>query len=373
MRANPVPVTISPTSQSVPQGTSAAYTVSLSLAMANASYYLTLSGLPSGQYSFSTNPIVIGNVIGGAGSSSLTVGTTTAPGLYCPGSYPFTVTATSTSPSDSGSATGTLNVVQVGPPLLVTVSTDKTEYKIGDKITITVSVNRPAEGQLTITPPSGNPTIIQAAFQGPSYSIVRTMTAGQPIGRYTVSFQADDYCSGFNSAVAYFDVTPNTYDVSVSFSGLPPQVSVGLQVDGQSEGTMLGSDIKTLTFKIDTTHTIGVDQYVTGGTGIRYYAGQNTWSVSSSGSRTFSYQTQYLFTVATDPTGVTQVSGGDWYPAGTSVQTSQAPATIAGGAGTQYTLKGWELDGVLQSGNPLTLTLDAPHTATAHTRLNINS
>ena len=191
------------------------------------------------------------------------------------------------------------------------------------------------------------------------------MTAGQPIGRYTVTFQADDYCFGSNSAVAYFDVTPNTYDVSLSFTGLPPQVSVGLQVDGQSEGTMLGSDIKTLTFKIDTTHTIGVDQYVTGGTGVRYYCGQNNWSVTSSGSRTFTYQTQYLFTVATDPTGVTQVSGGDWYPAGTSVQTSQASATIAGGSGTQYSLKGWELDGTLQSGNPLTLTLDAPHTATA--------
>ena len=157
VRANPVTVSITPTSQSVPQGTSAAYTVGISLALPNASYYLTLSGPYSGQYSFSPNPIVIGNVIGGAGSSSLTFSTTAAPGLYCPGSYPFTVTASSTSPSDSGTASGTLNVIQVGPPLLVTVSADKTAYKIGDKITITVSVNRPAEGQLTITPPSREP------------------------------------------------------------------------------------------------------------------------------------------------------------------------------------------------------------------------
>jgi hypothetical protein len=365
VHANPVTVSVSPTSQSVPQGNSAAYTVSLSLAMANASYSLTLSGLPSGQYSFSTNPIVIGNVIGGAGSSSLTIPTTTAPGLYCPGTYPFTVTASSSSPSDSGSASGVLNVIQVGPPLTVTVSTDKTAYHVGDKITITVSVNRPAEGRLIIAPPTGNPTIIQASFSGPTFSIVKTMTAGQPIGQYTVSFQADDYCGYSTSAIAYFNVSPNTYDVSVSFSGLPPQVPVGVQVDGQSEGTMLGSEIKTLTFPINTVHNVTVDPYVAGTTGVRYYCGQNSWSVSSSTSRTFTYQTQYLFTVTTNPNSVTQVSGGGWFPAGTSVQTSQAPPKISGGAGTQYTLKGWQVDGTPQSGNPLTITLDGPHTATA--------
>lgn len=362
--ANPVNVNLSPTSQSVQQGGSAAYTVSISLANANSSYALSISGLPSGsQYSFSTNPIVIGNVLGGAGSSSLTISSNGYSQLFCPGTYPFTVTATSG--SDTGSASGTLNIVQVGPPLQVTVTTDKSTYMIGDKITITVTVNRPAEGQLTITPPSGTPTIIQTTFSGPTYSVVRTMTAGQPIGRYTVGFQADDYCGVFSSSVAYFDVTPNTYDISVSFSGLPPQVSVGLQVDGQSQGTMQGSDIKTLTFKINTSHTVSVDQYVTGSTGVRYYCGQNSWSVSSSGSRTFSYQTQYLFTVQTDPTGVTSVSGGGWFPAGTTVQTTQAPQSIPGGAGTQYSLKGWDLDGTMQSTNPLSITLNAPHTATA--------
>jgi len=365
VHASPVTVSISPTSQSVPQGNSATYTVSISLAMANASYYLSLSGLPSGQYSFGTNPIVIGNVIGGAGSSSLNIPTTTIPGLYCPGTYPFTVMATSTSPADTGSASGTLNVIQVGPPLAVTVSTDQAAYHVGDKITITVSVNRPAEGRLIIAPPTGNPTIIQASFAAPTFSIVRTMTAGQPIGQYTVSFQADDYCGYSTSAVSYFNVSPNTYDVSVSFSGLPPQVPVAVHVDGQSEGTMQGSEIKTLTFPINTVHNVTVDQFVQGNTGVRYYCGQNSWSVSSSTSRTFTYQTQYYFTVTATPTSITQVSGSGWFPAGTSVQTNQAPATISGGAGIQYVLKGWMVDGAPQSGNPLSITLDGPHTATA--------
>jgi hypothetical protein len=72
-----------------------------------------------------------------------------------------------------------------------------------------------------------------------------------------------------------------------------------------------------------------------------------------------------LLTVGTNPDGITQVTGGGWYAAGTSTQTSQVAQTIAGGTGTQYLFKGWELDGVLQSGNPLTITLDKPHKAIA--------
>jgi len=365
VHAAPANLTITPSSQAVPQGTSAGYTINLAMAAANASYVLSVSGLSSGKYQFSPNPIVIPNVLGGSGSSSLTISTSNAPGLYCPGTYPFTVTATSSSPADSGSASGTLTVVQVGPPLSVTVSTDKSAYRIGDKITISIAVNRPAEGLLTISPPSGAPATFQSYFTAPTYSIAQTLTAAQPTGRWTISFQADDYCSGFSSAVAYFDVAPDTYDVSLSLAGMPPEVSVGIQVDGQSQGTIAGSEIKRLSFKVDTTHTIMVDQNVPGASGVRYFCSQTSWTVSSSGSHTFTYQPQYLLTVGTNPDGITQVTGGGWYAAGTSIQTNQAAQTIAGGPGTQYLFKGWEVDGVLQSGNPLTITLDKPHKAIA--------
>ena len=366
MHANPVAVTISPSSQAVPQGTQASYTVSLSGALASA-YSLSLSGVGGASASVGSNPV---STPGGSGSTTLTISTNNLPGLYCPGSYSFTVSArNSTSygigPPDTGSGSATVTVVQVGPPLSVTVSTDKPTYRIGDKITISISVNRPAEGLLTISPPTGAPATFHSYFYAPTYSVAKTLTAAQPIGRWTANFQADDFCSGFSSSVAYFDVTPDTYDVSLSLSGVSPQVSVGIQVDGQSQGTMTGSDIKKLSFKVDTTHTISVDQYVPGDAGVRYYCAQNTWSVSSSGARTFTYDTQYLFTVGTDPDGITQVTGGGWFSGGTSVQTSQAPETITGGAGTQYVFKGWEVDGVLQASNPVTLTLDKPHKAIA--------
>jgi len=370
VHASPVVVTISPTSQAVPQGTSASYTVSLSGALATA-YALSLSGLSYGaSASVGSNPVPTppGGGIG-SGSTTLAISTTNVPGLYCPGTYSFTVSArNSTSygigPPDTGSASATLTVVQVGPPLSVAVSTDKPTYRIGDKVTISISVNRPAEGTLMLSPPSGQPVQFPYTFYSPTSSIVKSLTADK-IGRWTVGFQADDFCSGFSSSVAYFDVTPDTYDVSLTLSGVPTQVSVGLQVDGQSQGTMSGTDIKKLTFKIDTTHTLSVDQYVPGDAGVRYFCAQNTWSVGSSGSRTFTYETQYLFTVSTDPASITQVTGGGWFSSGASAQTSQAPQTITGGAGTQYSFKGWEVDGVLQSGSTVTLTMDKPHTAIA--------
>jgi hypothetical protein len=244
------------------------------------------------------------------------------------------------------------------------VSTDKSTYRIGDKATIILTANRPAEGLLTISSPSGAPSTFSYIFYGPTYSLARSLTVST-VGRWSVNFQADDFCSGFSSASASFDVTPDTYDVSISLDGVPAQYSAQLKVDDQGQGTMGGAEIKKLSFKIGTSHTISVDQYVQGDAGVRYFASQNTWNVNSAGSHTFAYETQYLLTVATDPDGITDVTGGGWYRAGASVQTNQVPATVSGSAGTQYAFKGWEVDGAAQSGNGISLTMDKPHKAGA--------
>jgi hypothetical protein len=72
-----------------------------------------------------------------------------------------------------------------------------------------------------------------------------------------------------------------------------------------------------------------------------------------------------MFTVATNPDGVAQVTGAGWIKAGSSVQTSQAPDTLNGPAGTKYVFKGWMVDGALQPGNPISITMDKPHKAVA--------
>ena len=47
------------------------------------------------------------------------------------------------------------------------------------------------------------------------------------------------------------------------------------------------------------------------------------------------------------------------------MQTSQAPDTLNGPAGTKYVFKGWMVDGVLQPGNPISITMDKTHKAVA--------
>ncbi len=365
--ASPVTVTITPTSQAVLQTSLASYTIGLSTGAKNA-YRLSLSGLVgSTAFSFSSNPL---STPGGTGSTTLTIDTSSTP-LYCPGSYSFTVSASNSTsspvpatPGDSNSASATLTVVQVGPPLAVTVTTDKSTYRIGDTVTISLTANRPAEGLLTISGPSGSPSTFSYIFYGPSYTLTKTLTVNT-IGRYSVNFQADDFCSGFSSASASFEVTPDTYDVSIALDGVPAQYSAQVTVDNQQQGTIGGGEIKKLTFKLDTTHTVTVDQYVKGDAGVQYFAAQNTWTVSSAGSHTFEYETQYLLTVVTDPEGITDVTGGGWYKAGTSVQTNQVPGAVPGPAGTQYAFQGWVVDGAAQSGNGVTLTMDKPHKAVA--------
>jgi len=365
--ASPVTVTVTPASQVVPQGSTATYGVGLTLATYIEPYSLTVAGLPPGSVISAPAITTVGVPGAGTGSGSVVLDASSLPGLYCPGTYTFQVSAKSTSaPADTGtSGISSITVTPVGPPIHVTVSTDKSSYRVGDKVTIVISVNRPAEGQLTITPPSGTPTYVPIyATYGPSYAITKTLTADK-VGRWTVNFQADDFCSGFDSGVIYFDVLPDTYDVSLSLSGVPPDVSVALKVDGNPQGTIGGSEIKKLSFKVDTQHSISVDQYAPGQAGVRYFCSLNTWNVGSAGSKIFEYETQYQLTVTTDPDGVTQVTGSGWYKSGSPVQIGQVPDTLSGPAGTRYVFKGWKIDGAQLSGNQISVTMDAPHNVVA--------
>lgn len=370
--ASPVAVSINPTTQVVNQGSLGSFSINLANA-AKTAYKLKLSGLvPGAGYSFSSNPVSTPPGGGsGAGSSTLTLDTTSTP-LYCPGSYSFSVAASNSTsaptpgdPGDSSSASANLIVIQVGPPIAVTITTDKQAYRIGDTVKMTITTNRPAQGYYTITSPSGTPTTLPLPIYS-SNPWTQTLKANT-IGHWTIYVQANDFCSGISNASVSFDVTPDTYSVSLSLDGVPSQYGAQVTVDGTQQGAVGGASpsIMQLTFKLDTTHTIVLDQYIQGDTGVRYFTSQNSWSVNSAASHTFEYETQYLVTVSTDPAGITDVTGGDWYKAGTSVQTNEVPTTVSGTAGTQYAFQGWEVNGVTQSGNGISLVVDKPYNAVA--------
>ena len=193
-------LTIVPASVVTNPATAASYIVTLSGGTANATYALVLTGLaPGAAYSFSSP------TIGSSGSSVLNIQTSIATPLYCPGSYLFTVTARNTIVSaDYASATGSLSVNQVGPALVASVSTDKSTYTIGETVVISLGTNKPAEGTLTISPPSGAPSSFQYQYPIPP---TKTLILIPPVGTWTVTFAADDYCGVSTNAVAHFDVS----------------------------------------------------------------------------------------------------------------------------------------------------------------------
>ena len=349
-------LTLSPSPQTISQGQTATYNIGI-VGKPNTAITMSVSGVVG---SFSSNPVTTD----GAGNANVQlVADATTPPTYCPGTYSFTVTASGG--GDTQTIGGVLTVNQVGLPLQVLISSDKSSYQTGQPVVISFSVNRPAEGTVTVTGPSGfNSVTYPFTTQTSGTGTVPTFTAG-PTGTYTANVQADDYCGGFNNAQTSFSVTPNAYAVTVSASGIPSQYSATLLVDGQPQGQLQGSQTKTLNFPISSTHTIAVDQYVSGATGVRYYCDQTSWSVSSTDSHIFNYQTQYELTITSDPSGVAQVGSGGWFNSGANAQTGQAPQTVPGAAGTQYAFNGWVVDGSPQSGAQITLAMNGPHNATA--------
>ncbi|MGQ9460466.1 MAG: PKD domain-containing protein, partial [Candidatus Bathyarchaeaceae archaeon] len=139
-------------------------------------------------------------------------------------------------------------------------------------------------------------------------------------------------------------------------------------------------------FEAGTPITASVTSPVTGPTGTRYVCTgwTGTGSVPASGtgtsvsftinapsSITWTWKTQYLLTVRTDPAGLSPQptrnpageagSGGWWYDSTTSVQLTAQPVT-------NYDFLYWDVDGTSQGDkvNPITVPMDGPHTATAH-------
>jgi PKD repeat protein len=73
---------------------------------------------------------------------------------------------------------------------------------------------------------------------------------------------------------------------------------------------------------------------------------------------------RYYLKVKTDPEGVTTIPGENWYSEGTQV-TLTAPDPVPVSTGVRYKFLYWDVDGTQVAGNPITVVMDANHTATA--------
>jgi hypothetical protein len=99
--------------------------------------------------------------------------------------------------------------------------------------------------------------------------------------------------------------------------------------------------------------------------GIPQGAGVNSITVHMDANHTATahYILQYYLTVKTSPLGIVTIPGEGWYDESTSV--SLTAPSVAG-----YEFLYWDVDGVSQGSGvaPISVTMDSPHTATAHYR-----
>ena len=151
------------------------------------------------------------------------------------------------------------------------------------------------------------------------------------------------------------------YSVEVFAQNLPVEYSVSLTVDGESWGSIKGGERKPLGFAPGTTHSISVGAEVLVRTGTRYYAADNSRTVTSEGAVIFKYDLQYRLEVKTDPTGVTKISGEGWYAPGSTASVGDASKIVEVSLVTRWALVEWVVDGVATPQKPSSFTMDSPH------------
>ncbi|HML02255.1 MAG TPA: right-handed parallel beta-helix repeat-containing protein [Candidatus Bathyarchaeia archaeon] len=126
-----------------------------------------------------------------------------------------------------------------------------------------------------------------------------------------------------------------------------------------------------LYWQVGSTHTFALNSPLTVTTDAKRYAWTSATGLSTiqngaltvvmSGSVTGDYKTQYYLAVATVPIGITTIAGQGWYDASSVV-------LLAAPKGPFQPFLYWDVDGVSQgtSVNPVTVQMNAPHTATAY-------
>jgi hypothetical protein len=255
----------------------------------------------------------------------------------------------------------TINLLPTVNMLSVNVEASKASYMKGEIVTLKMDANlQGAQYYLTVKKPDGSNWANAQGYLPATF----TKKASDPIGTYTAELTAT-YC-GTASDTTSFAVTPDTYDVTISLVGLPPDAATALLVDGNNVTDMKGGDVKVLSYPIGTSHTFQVDQYVNGASGYRYYCESNSWTASSAGSNAFNYATQVYLDVSTDPASVTDVTASGWYAKGASASVASVPAEVEGATGTKYVFTTWTVDGTSRGDNGFIFVMDAPHKVVAN-------
>jgi len=199
--------------------------------------------------------------------------------------------------------------------------------------------------------------VVAARWYGPDGSLIREITGkdtARKVGDNSVwtlratqlirnmqnntgIWRLEAYHGSYPLFTEYFSV--GDYLASVSVTGFPAKSAVKIAIDGKEAGTIRGGEKKTSALAAGT-HTISVNPAVNATSDMRFLTDSNSWTVSSEGTHTFEYSTQYYLRVDS-PQGKTTGSG--WYKEGSKAAFStQSP--VAAGTGVRYVFTKWTGD-----------------------------
>lgn len=169
-------------------------------------------------------------------------------------------------------------------------------------------------------------------------------------GNYVVQYRVTFAQTGLDSNATGTVVTVNS--VAKTFTDLP----YTLWVDS---GTVVTYSYNTIV----SSSTSGKRFALTSVTGP-----SSPITVTSAVNVTGNFKIQYYLTVNTDPTGLSPAPtpSSNWYDAGTIV--GETAPSLSYKNSNEYEFKYWDVDGTSKGNgvNPISVTLNAPHTATAH-------
>lgn len=161
---------------------------------------------------------------------------------------------------------------------------------------------------------------------------------------------------------------PTTYTFEVSIGPGLTEGETPVLIDGKKKADLGGGESEEFEAVIGTSPVVSVKSPITGQQGNRFTVKGDAEKKVSEGdtSAYFDYAPAVYIEFVTDPSGLTALSGTDWYAVGDKAQSS-APATVdSGTSGTQYQFAYWSLpNGQKSQMKSLSLTASAPATVTA--------
>lgn len=148
------------------------------------------------------------------------------------------------------------------------------------------------------------------------------------------------------------------YPLTLSVTGLGESGPVAVVIDGAESGQIRNGEPRSFYFKVETRHTISVNEYVHGADeGTRYYAAKNTITVANQGTHVIGYVEQHRLLIET-------IAGTSekWLAPDQTETLGPYDEIVPVDNSTRYFFSGLAVDGVQQQARSITLHMDQPHT-----------